>query len=1428
MKASNTSVFARRLLTALAVALMALEASAVDLISNLIRCATNMTPYVVLKGVERTSGKFYGYKNASTGPGDNAFRDAKAWADEHNTPLVVVYDSGGGNSNTFTADLNDDEDYQGGRYLLQWMNGKAGPDNYNCMFTYFKGPTTAPKACKEAYEFCVKYGASSFPCVVCYWKWPDGTIKTSATSGLSSVGSFEGPVNTFITKNKPPPTPPYVPPKSNAAFAVKDGELKATVGTAQVYVPVIRTNGTDKAEKEYLVAGYSDGTAKTNDLSWAVGGAYIESSVNLAGKLSKVGDKVALYLLNTNKIAVATNSITCVAKPSNAMTFPYLPGEVNELAVGEWSVDAGFINASSNAVANLRTAEAGAIKAYDTATNALFCVEITNETATAAYIDATNALAEALAEYVAASNELDNAASGGPAYEEAEQRYINATNALYYADVTNEAATSAYIAATNALAEARAGFLDASNTMHSAIANLDEAESEFFIIVSGAAVSDEDLALFIAGKEYREWAQANKVRNIMLDATILAYDNKTGAAYRSINGISGADASACSDAMLAAAAVWRHDKVVGEAPELLLVRADGTAAGTLTLYRDDNGCDPAENVARLDELVENAADRAESANDAPSPSAATLAFDGEATGVLTVNDTIDCFRLSGDEWVGRKVVFAISGNGRESSYPNVTVLRYDAKSGAMEEIEGELSVFATNGVRDAEIVYAFSQADIAAGRIFVAACAYDIAAEDKFGGGTAFGYSVTARDATPNSGIITFDEQPETAVIQEATNQVYDVPLYRLFGSDGDLNVNVVVDEALTTATGRFEFTETSLVWTNGETGVKYARLVLKGSEYNDGLYDITLRIEEIDALAGVEKYFTTYTISYGKEPTDEGQLAVVSVSPAAREDGRIYVRHVGDGTLHADDVISVQVNRTGGKGPAAAYISWKNGKYAERATLSWGNYLTGTQTAFLEYGFPEPAKSGYADVTVAVTSSNSVPMVKEGATFKVRVLSHDAPPFADAEVTWSGVQYTTTETNLTALVLPAGMNVKSLAKLSGDVPAGLKVAIVDGRLEVTGTPTAGTVSSTAVYWVTLVRDDGSLLRSMPVTVSFENKALADVNPGFTKTRTWTGLPLMEETKLTGLLDLTVAKNGKTSARYRMVGGKTVAFSAPGLAGVDPDGTVRLKAEKNYCCGAKYVFDATLCADGSLDATIRLAGGCNEEILGVVNISAGAEPWSADNTASRFGGDYVAAFPLADLGNAHENTLCFGSPTVRLKFDSRSAWNRGVVTFAGTLPNGKAVSGTATLVPTTNNAASASLPLFASSSSDTFSAMLELDGAGVAGTQGVVPFWAHDEGGIESLSYENDYSVVGSLWSWAEWKWAGERVNVNKTSGVAAGTMRLKLDDSSERLSTVSWKGVAVPGLTPAIYGAYWYNKSLPAGDGKKRTVRVGNPVELK
>ena len=43
----------------------------------------------------------------------------------------------------------------------------------------------------------------------------------------------------------------------------------------------------------------------------------------------------------------------------------------------------------------------------------------------------------------------------------------------------------------------------------------------------------------------------------------------------------------------------------------------------------------------------------------------------------------------------------------------------------------------------------------------------------------------------------------------------------------------------------------------------------------------------------------------------------------------------------------------------------------------------------------------------------------------------------------------------------------------------------------------------------------------------------------------------------------------------------------------------------------------------------------------------------------------------------------------------------------------------------------------------------------------------------------------------------------------------------------MTWRGVAIPGDKPLILGANWCNASMQYDGNRKRTVRVGDAVEL-
>lgn len=1466
-----------------------------------------------------TGGRFYGYVSSSTGPGDQAFAKILALAKEKHAPFIIVY----GKDNCPTCNSFVDS-------MERWRRASGQTMGYGSSLNgFFRGNSsgTGPKACMEAYDFLkTKLGASgTCHIMACYGLCEDGTEYMVASSLATAYEVFSkwkvaqcDAFNNLAKNHK------YTPPAASAGFAVTDGELKATVETEEVYVPFIRTNSFDKAEKNWLEVTYPDGTVATNDFSWARGDTVGDVGVDVVGKLANIGDKVTLVLLNTNHLAVATNSITCAAKPANSAAFPYLPYAIDEPVAGEWTVDASFIESSSGDVAEKRAAVVAKLADYDVATNAL-------AEATAEYDSATNLVAEALAAsnttyavytnaqaiadaaistYESATNALATALvvsnSTYLAYVNAQtsannwiSQYENATNAVAAAEAQYGVESEQYQSATNtaagvktsmdnavserdrwegeygtavanvdikqaavsdafsaletatterntaknnyddavsilegrqsvaeekttALGQATADRDSAAGALETAESDLASAEEGFFLVVNGGIVWDDELRKFnetvFESANFKSWCNDNKVVPVYLDvpepdtraslfSCYTASNGNSGASFMSMNGLSQAEGEAL--AVLTekyAEALGLADTLGERLYQVALVRADGSVCGRLRpQYNADGTCDLNENMARLADLINQAADLAEAANDSLTddlPAVGFNAVDG-VSATLSVNDTIDWYKLDGD-FVGKEVAIAVEGTGAGEEKPAITVATGD----------GTVLEPAVDGVW----VFDRSLAD----NVYIAVSAYTNASASavKYAGASKFEYVLKATETTTGYGKVGFVLTSE-AVTEGPGLTNYLVRVARTEGLTGAVSVKVSLNTTLTTAEAeRYEWAgDTTVSWKALEAGEKTVSVGLPDDGVWYGLGDIAFDLSVVEG--GAAPATTRFVLAYqDDDPAEAGKLAIFDIVPSEAGNGKRYVR--------AGENVTVRVRRSEGSyGDVTGTVTAKSGsRWNASESKVWPEK---SKEIDKEFTFTPPADVftvAQTEATFAFASTNSGIVVSSvNNPFKVTVLASDAPLFDQSEVTWSGIQYTTTDTNLTALAVPAGMTVKSLVKIAGSVPAGLKVAIVGNEIVVTGTPTAGTVAATATYWVSLVRDaGGGQVYSMPVTVTFENKALADVNPGFTSSRSWTGLPVTNDRRLAGLLDLTVAKNGRTSARYRMVGGKTVAFSAQGLAGVDPDGTVTLGAKKNVKSGgvsSEYVFSATLGADGSLEASVERDG----EVVGTATLSAGAEPWSADNTAARFGGDYVAAFVLGATTN--ENTLCFGSPTMRLKFSGESAWRRGAVTFAGTLPNGKAVSGTAYLVPTTEEAVSASIPVFASTSSDTLSTMLDVDGEGIVATQDVVPFWSHSESGIESLSYENDYDVVGALWSWADWNWTGEKVNVNRTSGIVSGTMRLKLDENSDRLTTVTWRGVAIPGDKPLILGACWCNAAMQYDGNRKRTVRAGDSVKL-
>ena len=633
------------------------------------------------------------------------------------------------------------------------------------------------------------------------------------------------------------------------------------------------------------------------------------------------------------------------------------------------------------------------------------------------------------------------------------------------------------------------------------------AEADFFVVFSGSFVANDemgDVVAFFGSDEYREWALSNNVRNIVLDcpedaaswkgASLFSYataaNGKSGASFISINGLSMDEAQNYSEGMQFAFMMYRADWDTPGAPEVLLVRADGTEAGTLSLYRDGSGYDVKENIARLKELVANAADKTEAMNDyLIGEDLPVFAFGGETNGVgsLSVNDTIDWFKVTGLQ-AKKAITFDITKD------PNAPSISFVLATGDGAEIP--MSVTNVWVLTDEQIA-----SDVYVG---VGAYADAASAATKFNGKSLFSYTVSAKAAPENPGKIGFTKTNDTVTEGQwedgkpgkpGTSTEYVFKVARTAGLNGRVRAKVSLDlseEEYAAIHGRFEWTDQVFEWDDLEAGEKDVVITLKN---DDACYDasnIVFKVEITGGDATVETGKGRFTLTLEEEdPATYGSLEISNVLLPMAGDGRLYVR--------SGETVKLTVSRVGGGNGSAmgTVIAKLAGKSFETNEYEWAAMETGIKTNQFEIPAVTAAKT---EVLFSLTSS----IGKGKDSVKVFALASDAPGFEANAVEWTGIQYTTTETNLVALGALTGMTLKGLNKVSGTVPAGLKVAIVDGKLVVTGTPTAG-VETTATFWVTLTRDSGGTLYSMPVTVTFKSEALADVNPGFTSARSWTG-----------------------------------------------------------------------------------------------------------------------------------------------------------------------------------------------------------------------------------------------------------------------------------------------------------------------------------
>lgn len=849
----------------------------------------------------------------------------------------------------------------------------------------------------------------------------------------------------------------------------------------------------------------------------------------------------------------------------------------------------------------------------------------------------------------------------------------------------------------------------------------------------------------------------------------------------------------------------------------------------------DSATDILKTLERALVLAKN--DPTEGLNNDPATTPLELAFNTVTNQTLSALDAVDVFRLTG-AYRDKAVAFTLTNKTDTADVDTTDVLSFSVCDEAGMEIPPTFDAAdATNRV------WVFKADDAVFVKVFTT---------NALSGTVA--YDVGATHAPPCPGTVGF--KVTEAEVTEGTTNAFSIVLTRR-GYTGAASCTVSLDEAKIPEGERTRYVwngDQTVTWDDLESGDKTVDigLVDDGIWHGQTALPFTLTVPD-DAPVAAEAGKTAFTLNYRDDEVESvGELALADVTGGdlrAAGDGRLYAR--------AGSLITVEVTRRGGSCSNVTgriVASKADVDVSPDAGQQWFEKSSETNKTFEVCLPPVTGTAKYLDLVLTL-EGEGIPVVQGEDRVAIRVLPEESPSWDEAAADWTGVQYTAFDRSVT---LAGEGELVSLQKISGAVPAGLKVSLdkADRRLVVAGTPTVATPTNgvTLVYWAKATVG-GKTVWTLPVTLHITIRALADVNANFAgdgaKSKTvWTGLALLDKTavdagepaRLRGLLDLTVSPKGRTSAKWRTVEGKTVSFSAAGFAGIDEaSGDVGLAATR-VVAGVTNTLTATLFAAGKMEATIA----SNDVEVAFGTVEADAAAWSKDHPATDYVGTYVAAFPVdtnwVETVAGGTSPLCSGAATLTFRLAAGAA-RTGRTTFTGVLPNGRTFSGSATL------AGNAALPVLAASATDAFASVLDIaKGGEVAAAEGTEPFWAHRERNFASLSYDPALISVGARWTAPDKGKVAElpldvqvpgadgevvastRLRLNRTSGVVQGALRVR-NTETDRLETHMARGVLVPRGEEgfALFGACWWNEVLDAerDDGKtvRKTVRVGEPL---
>lgn len=587
------------------------------------------------------------------------------------------------------------------------------------------------------------------------------------------------------------------------------------------------------------------------------------------------------------------------------------------------------------------------------------------------------------------------------------------------------------------------------------------------------------------------------------------------------------------------------------------------------------------------------------------------------------------------------------------------------------------------------------------------------------------GFTAAARTVKENVGsVVVAVARTEAASGRVELKVSLDVEATTLYDSDGK---------------ARFAFEDAALVWEEGEKGEKTVTIAVLDDMRFDGTGVVALTLERVGGDGTPEVAGGAFALTVTDDDKQSaGKAAFTGAEPYFARAKTVYVREGEKATVRvgrveaSDGPVTVRVKAS----PATVAL----GGNIKDGILSWANHQAEERIVTVA-GL---AAGKTATLTLA-NATDGLRILSASNYVKVVAVAANAPAFEQDAAQAALVRYVAASNVYAVVDVPEGTTKLSFTKISGTLPAGLRAAWdpAANALAVSGATTAKAGAYAAVYQVSARvanRTVPGLTLALAFTVTDVALPGADgaaaLNPALAKARTFRDLPVLDEvnTNLVGTLQVTVPPTGRVSAKWLCATG-TVSFTARNWSEAEEDGTVRAKL-----VGSKkgYAMALEAAPDGSL--TIELTDDRGK----TAQVRTDGRLWSKADSAEGWRGQYTVSLRNAAREESVEGLAPRGHGYLTLKMTSATAWNAGRMTWAGLLPNGTAVSGSATLARglrgSENEDVLAYLPVYLRSSRDVLAVLMQI-GAGNA---------ENDEPTIDCQAVFEASDLAEAYWSHAD------------------------------------------------------------------------------